>query len=126
MIARFDGKQIAWPEPTHGDPNSLAVQAGKIKPWRTASEIIDWSIGTPSIFTRKKPLAENTIRRIARGIQKFIIEDSNPYILPDKTAASFLTQYYTEKTPNEAKGQSLNEPIYTIPTANRFGLVTLL
>jgi DNA (cytosine-5)-methyltransferase 1 len=124
MIARCDGREIVWPEPTHGDPKSLTVQVGKLKPWRTAAEIIDWTIGTPSIFTRKKPLAENTLRRIARGIQKFIIDDSNPFILPDKTAASFLTQYYTETTPDEVRGQSLREPIYTIPTANRFGLVT--
>lgn len=124
MVARCDGKQIVWPQPTHGDQNSLEVQAGRLKPWRTASEIIDWSIGTPSIFERKKPLAENTLRRIARGIQKFIIDDHNPYILSDKNAASFLTQYYTETNPDEVRGQSLREPIYTIPTANRFGLVT--
>ncbi|WP_284037432.1 DNA cytosine methyltransferase [Neobacillus sp. 114] len=124
MIARCDGNPIVWPEPTHGDPHSLAVQTGRLKPWRTASEIIDWSIGTPSIFERKKPLAENTMRRIARGIQKFIIEDPNPYVLPDKEAAAFLTQYYTETNPDEVRGQSLREPIYTIPTANRFGLVT--
>lgn len=124
MIARCDGKPITWPQPTHGDPQSLAVQTGRLKPWRTASEIIDWDIGTPSIFERKKPLAENTMRRIARGIQKFIIEDQKPYILPDKAAAAFLTQYYTETNPDEVRGQSLREPIYTIPTANRFGLVT--
>jgi DNA (cytosine-5)-methyltransferase 1 len=122
MIARCDGKTIEWPKPTHGDPNSLEVQAGRLRPWRTASEIIDWDIGTPSIFERKKPLAENTMRRIARGIQKFIINDPNPYVIPNK--AAFLTQYYTETNPDEVRGQSLREPIYTIPTANRFGLVT--
>jgi DNA (cytosine-5)-methyltransferase 1 len=122
MIARCDGKPIEWPKPTHGDANSLEVRAGRLKPWRTASEIIDWNIGTPSIFERKKPLAENTLRRIARGIQKFILDDSNPFVIPNK--AAFLTQYYTETNPGEVRGQSLREPIYTIPTANRFGLVT--
>jgi DNA (cytosine-5)-methyltransferase 1 len=122
LIARCDGNQIVWPEATHGDPNSLAVQVGKLKPWRSSSEIIDWSIGTPSIFERKKPLAENTLRRIARGIQKFIIDDPNLFIVPNK--AAFLTQYYTETNPSEVRGQSLRNPIYTIPTANRFGLVT--
>jgi DNA (cytosine-5)-methyltransferase 1 len=122
MIARCDGKPIEWPKPTYGDPNSLEVQAGRLKPWRTASEIIDWDIGTPFIFERKKPLAENTMRRIARGIQKFIIGDPKPFIIPNK--ASFLTQYYTETNPDEVRGQSPREPIYTIPTANRFGLVT--
>lgn len=124
MIARCDGKPIVWPQPTHGDPRSLEVIVGKLKPWRTSSEIIDWNIGTPSIFNRKKPLASNTLRRIARGIQKFVIDDPNPYILPDNSAASFLTQYYTETNSSEVRGQSLKDPIYTIPTANRFGLVT--
>jgi len=122
MIARCDGKRIVWPEPTHGDPKSPAVQRGKLKPWKTSSEIIDWEVGTPSIFTRKKSLAENTLRRIARGIQKFIIDEPNPFIIP--YGAAFLTQYYTETNPGEVRGQSLRDPIYTIPTANRFGLVT--
>lgn len=122
MIARCDGRPIEWPKPTHGDPNSLEVKAGRLKPWCPAGEIIDWDIGTPSIFERKKPLAENTMRRIARGIQKFVIDDPNPYVIPNKGA--FLTQYYTETNPDEVRGQSLREPIYTIPTANRFGLVT--
>jgi DNA (cytosine-5)-methyltransferase 1 len=99
-----------------------AVQSGKLKPWRAASEIIDWSIGTPSIFQRKKPLAANTMRRISLGIQKFILKENEPFQAPDG-ALSFLTQYYTETNPGEVRGQTLREPIYTIPTANRFGLV---
>lgn len=63
MVARCDGKPINWPIPTHGDPKSLEVKKGKLRSWRTASEIIDWTIGTPSIFDRKKPLADNTMRR---------------------------------------------------------------
>ncbi|MGP8847105.1 DNA cytosine methyltransferase, partial [Enterobacter hormaechei] len=69
MVMRRDGKPIVWPEPTHGDPKSPAVQAGRLAPWRTAAECIDWTIPAPSIFDRKKPLAENTLKRIARGIQ---------------------------------------------------------
>ncbi|WP_428909436.1 DNA cytosine methyltransferase [Niallia sp. Krafla_26] len=121
MIARCDGKPIVWPKPTNGDPNSLAVQVGKLKPWRTASEIIDWNIGTPSIFERKKPLAKNTMLRISRGIQKFIIEADNPYIVEDK--ACFIQHYYTHQG-KETRASGLDEPIATIPTANRFGLVT--
>ena len=151
MIARCDGLPIKWPEPTHGDPQSLEVQLGLKQPWRTAAEIIDWKIGTPSIFDRKKPLAENTLRRIARGIQKFVIDNPQPYIVrigqtgfgkdrlqyqlekPLTTITTkaehclvtpFLAQYYTETNPKETRGQLLTEPIYTIPTANRFGLVT--
>ena len=125
MIARCDGKPIVWPETTHSHPESLEVQRGIKKAWRTAGEIIDWSIGTPSIFDRKKPLAENTMKRIARGIKKFVIDTEQPFIIQDENlAASFLTQYYTETNANEVRGQSLDDPIYTIPTANRFGLVT--
>lgn len=125
MIARCDNKPIVWPDPTHGHPESLDVKRGMKKPWRTASEIIDWSIGTPSIFERKKPLAENTMKRIARGIKKFVIDAKEPFIIKNKAlSASFLTQYYTETKEDEVRGQSLTHPIYTIPTANRFGLVT--
>lgn len=81
LVARCDGRPIIWPEPTHGDPNGEAVKNGRLKPWRTAAEIIDWSIPCPSIFGRKKPLAENTMRRIARGIQKFVIESPQPFIV---------------------------------------------
>lgn len=121
MIARCDGKEIVWPKPTHGDPNSLEVQAGRLKPWRTASEIIDWDIGTPSIFDRKKPLAENTMLRISRGVQKFIVDSEKPYIVDNK--ACFIQHYYTHQG-SETRASSLDEPIATIPTANRFGLVT--
>lgn len=121
MIARCDGKPIVWPEPTHGDPEHIEVRCGLLKPWRTAAECIDWSIPCPSIFERKKPLAEKTLERIARGIQKFVIEADEPYILNDK--AMFLQHYYGQQG-DEIRGSGLNEPVATIPTANRFGLVT--
>lgn len=121
MIARCDGKSIVWPQPTHGDPNSLIVKAGKLKPWRTASEIIDWNIGTPSIFERKKPLAKNTMLRISRGIQKFVVDSDKPYIVDGK--ACFIQHYYTHQG-NETRASGLDEPLATVPTANRFGLVT--
>lgn len=81
LVARCDGLPIVWPEPTHGAPESPEVLAGKRKPWRTAAEIIDWSIPCPSIFERKKPLAENTLRRIARGIQRFVIDNPRPFVV---------------------------------------------
>ncbi len=121
MIARCDGCSIEWPEPTHGNPGELNVQLGLKKPYRTAGEIIDWSIPAPSIFTRKKPLAENTMIRIARGIKRFLLEADKPYIANDK--ACFIQHYYTHRGP-ETRGSSLDEPLATIPTANRFGLVT--
>jgi DNA (cytosine-5)-methyltransferase 1 len=82
MIARRDGRPIVWPEPTHGKPGSAEVLSGKRLPWRTAAEIIDWSIPCPSIFERKKPLADKTLRRIAHGIMKFVVNNPRPFIVP--------------------------------------------
>lgn len=81
MVMRCDGKKITWPVATHGEPNTLPVQRGELRPWRTAAECIDWSIPCPSIFDRKKPLAENTMKRIARGIERFVINNPNPFIV---------------------------------------------
>ncbi|MEK5480330.1 DNA cytosine methyltransferase [Paenibacillus sp. FSL R5-0407] len=125
LVARRDGRRIVWPEPTHGDPASTEVKNGKLKPWRTAAEIIDWSIQCPSIFVRKKPLAENTMRRIARGIQRFVIDNPDPYFAHRDNvwrAASFLTQYHSYD--DSARGQTMNRPLLTQDTSNRYGLVT--
>lgn len=81
MVARCDGLPIVWPEPTHGDPKSAAVLSGKLLPWRTAAECIDWSIPCPSIFERKRPLAENTLRRIAEGIRRYVLGKAEPFIV---------------------------------------------
>lgn len=81
LIARCDGQPIAWPEPTHGNPAKLNFKKSGLKKWKTAADIIDWSIPCPSIFDRKKPLAENTLRRIARGIQRYVINNPKPFIV---------------------------------------------
>ena len=81
LVARCDGQPIVWPEPTHAAPGSLAIKAKKLKPWRTAAECIDWSIPAPSIFERKKPLAEATCRRIAKGIMRYVVEAKEPFIV---------------------------------------------
>ncbi len=73
LIARCDGAPIVWPAPTHG-PGRL--------PYRTAAECIDWSIPCPSIFGRAKPLAENTLRRIAHGIRRYVVNAAEPFIVP--------------------------------------------
>lgn len=122
LIARRDRKPIAWPVPTHGDPKSLEVKSGALKPWRTAGEIIDWSIPSKSIFDRKKDLSENTLKRIARGIEKFIINCENPYVV-NEAEADFLISYHTERKDGEVRGISLDKPIHTLDTSNRFGLV---
>ncbi len=94
MIARCDGRPIVWPERTHAPRDSEEVKSGKCKPWRSAAEVIDFSRPTPSIFATKKeikdrygvnarrPLKENTLRRIARGLDKFVIKSAEPFIVP--------------------------------------------
>lgn len=121
LIARCDGKPITWPDATHDEPNSINVQLGLKKAYRTAADVIDWSLPTPSIFTREKPLADNTLLRIARGIKKFVVESERPYIINNK--AHFIQHYYTHQG-QETRASSPHEPLATIPTANRFGLVT--
>ncbi|EBB9312899.1 DNA cytosine methyltransferase [Salmonella enterica] len=111
MVARCDGQPVTWPEPTHADPKSEAVKSGRLKPWRTAAECIDWSIPAPSIFARKKPLAENTLKRIARGIQRFVIDSEQPYIVP------FIVKCNHTSSKSEYdcfRGQGLLEPLQTI------------
>lgn len=81
LIARRDGLQIKWPEPTHGHPDSIQVQKGFLKPWRTAAECIDWSLDCPSIFTRKRPLATATLERIASGLKKFVFNNQKPFVV---------------------------------------------
>jgi DNA (cytosine-5)-methyltransferase 1 len=74
IIARSDGEPIVWPEPTHGP--------GRPLPWRTAAECIDWTIPCPSIFARKKPLADATQHRVAEGLRRFVLESPRPFIAP--------------------------------------------
>lgn len=183
LIARCDGQPIVWPTPTHGAPGSVEVKARIRKPWRTAAECIDWTIPAPSIFSRDRPLAEATLRRIARGVRRYVIEERRPFVVPlrgtskshtsvhsvdaplstisaqgnhhalitafltkhfggNYTGAgapldepmhtitatdhhaltmAFLTKYYGEGS----QDQSLADPLHTIPTVDRFGLVTV-
>jgi DNA (cytosine-5)-methyltransferase 1 len=81
LVARRDGIPIQWPVATHGAPDSIGVRTGKLKPYRTAAECIDWSLECPSIFTRKRPLAEATLRRIAKGIMRYVVDSANPFIV---------------------------------------------
>lgn len=79
LIGRRDGEPIRWPQPTHG--------AG-LQPYVTAADCIDWTIPCPSIFERKKPLADATCRRIARGIKRYVIDAAEPFIVPSRDAAA--------------------------------------
>lgn len=116
LIARRDGLKIKWPEPTHGDPKSIQVKKGILKPWRTAAECIDWSIECPSIFNRNRPLAKATMDRIAAGINKFVINNENPYIVNDTTPV--LTECANA---SNKRSMPINEPLRTICAQTKGG-----
>lgn len=111
LIARCDNEPIVWPEATHGDPKNPETKAKKLKPWHTAAECIDWGIPCPSIFERDKPLAENTLRRIALGIKKYVIDTKEPFIVQVNHSGDCF------------RGQSLNEPVSTLTAKHGFGVV---
>lgn len=93
LIARCDGLPIIWPAPTHGKPGTPEVLSGKLQPWRTAAEIIDWSLPCPSIFDSSeeimakhglravRPLKDATLRRIARGVMRYVVEAAEPFLI---------------------------------------------
>lgn len=112
IIARSDGKKIIWPEATHAPKDTIEVAIGEKKPYRTAAECIDWSIPAQSIFEREKPLAENTLRRIARGIKKFVIDNPKPFIVT------------VNHTGDNFRGQSIDEPLKTVTAKHGYGIVT--
>ena len=194
LVARCDGKPIVWPNPTYGPRDSEDVKNGKLLPWRSAAEIIDWSLPSYSIFASKqeikekygvnavRPLAENTLRRVIRGVDKFTIRSGKPFLVecnhsgnghiwetdkPVNTitgkftgglcepiiapvtfsntngsvgypanwpvhtirtagsqvlAAANLIQYHTEQT-ESVRGKELTEPMMTVDSSNRYGLV---
>jgi DNA (cytosine-5)-methyltransferase 1 len=106
LVARCDGEPIVFPAATHGPPDSLPVKAKKLKSYRTAAECIDWDTHCPSIFTRERPLAEATMRRIAKGMMRYVVNAADPFIVP-------LTHQGGDRI------ESLHEPFRTITGANR-------
>ena len=97
VIARCDGQPIQWPEPTHGPG---------LQPYRAAAECIDWSIECPSIFGRKRPLAEATLRRIARGVMRYVVHARQPFLV--------VTLRGTEDSHIAASARSAAEPLRTV------------
>lgn len=121
LIARRDGEKIVWPKPTHGDPRSDAVKSGALLPWRAAAEILDWSLPCPSIFLTadeaktigvKRPLAEATMARIAKGVKRYVIDAAEPFVVTINHAGARF------------RGQGVGEPFKTITGArDAHGLV---
>nr|DAL88872.1 MAG TPA: DNA cytosine methyltransferase [Caudoviricetes sp.] len=117
-IFRRDGKPISWPDQTHSKTGNCFPK------WKACGDYIDWSDLGKSIFDRKKPLAEATMKRIANGVKKYIIDNPHPYIVRNDKAIAFMIQYHGETRAGDSRGQLLSEPIRTIDTSNRYALVT--
>ena len=156
LVARCDGRPVVWPERTHDKDG-----ADGLPKWRAAAEVIDWTQPCYSIFATKediksrygvtvvRPLADNTMRRVIRGVDKFVIKAKTPYIVPwtvTNTCNSVgspvtapvhtvttagnqlllspaLIQYHTEQSEN-VRGQSVTETLRTVDASNRYGLVS--
>ena len=114
IIMRRDKKPIVWPKATHAPANDNRVLSGKLQPYRTAAECIDWSIKCPSIFERDRELADATKRRIAHGVMRYVVNAAHPFIV--NTANSKTTG----RGPN---AWTEEEPLRTVTTANGFAAV---
>ncbi|VTT98910.1 dna methyltransferase : C-5 cytosine-specific DNA methylase OS=Paenibacillus sp. P22 GN=BN871_EA_00080 PE=3 SV=1: DNA_methylase: DNA_methylase: DNA_methylase [Gemmataceae bacterium] len=114
LVARNDGEPIAWPEPTHGDPKKIGrdLFSGDLLPWRTAAGCIDWSVPCPSIFDRKKPLAEKTMKRIAMGVKRYVLDNPRPFIVTVNHGR------------DEFRGRSIEEPFATVTGSRGDAVVT--
>lgn len=153
LIARRDGRPIVWPKPTHSRDG-----AGGLKRWRSAAEIIDWTVPMYSIFATRKdikerfgvnvvrPLADNTLRRVIRGVDKFTLKSGKPFLVecnhsgsghmwdmegPVRTVtqkctqgvcAASLIQYHTEQS-EHVRANGVTEPLPTVDASNRYGMV---
>ena len=118
IVARNDGAQISWPTPTHGKPESGLIKV------KTAADIIDWSIPVKSIFNRPRPIAEKTLIRIAKGIEKEIINNPDPFVVPREHVAPFITEHANG---SNQRNMALNEPLRTLCAqvkGGHFALVT--
>lgn len=159
LVARCDDKPIVWPERTHAPRDSEEVRNGKLKPWRSAAEIIDWTLARYSIFKSKeeikaeygvnaiRPLADNTLRRIIRGVDKFTIKSGKPFLVecnhggdghtrdivePLNTLTGRYTggvctpvmAPFTVTNTSNSVGSPASEPVHTITTAGNQMLVS--
>ena len=133
LIARCDGRPIVWPKPTHSRNGGNGL-----KRWIPAADIIDWNLPTYSIFatrrdlkerygvTAVRPLAENTLRRVIRGVDRFTIRSGKPFFVriprSDRygVAAAHLVEYFSD-------GRPLNvaEPLHTVTSHDKEALVAV-
>lgn len=142
-VFRRDGRDIVWPEPTHSRNGGNGL-----KKWEPIYKYLDLGNPGKSVFGRKKPLAEKTMKRIARGLDRFVFRSPQPFIVqvnhgggnfrgqsihePLQTVTRkhgfglvtpLLVQYHSETTKSGVRGQKVTQPLQTIDTSNRYGLV---
>lgn len=148
LIARCDGRPIVWPKPTHG-------KGKRLEPFKTAADCMDWKLPTPSIFLTKeegraikvrRPLAEATMARIAKGVKRYVLGSAKPFIVPIANyngsviahdideplrtitaspkggsfalVSAFLAKHYTGVI-----GHEIDKPIGTVTTVDHHSLV---
>jgi len=114
VIVRFDGLPIVWPAPTHGRPEADGKVPSGLLLWRTAAECIDWSIPCPSIFTRRKDLVENTLKRVARGVMRYVVNAEKPFLVSVARGGTTGRAPYT---------WSPDEPLRTQKATPEYGVV---
>lgn len=140
LQARRDGLPITWPAPTHYNPNAKLpkdrqarkaelARRRRLKPWRTAAnDVIDFSIPGRSIFGRAKPLADATLRRVARGVKRFVLDNPKPFIVNGYRIASVGFRSGAVDDPGfviplthhgDSRVHARDEPLPTITCANR-------
>ncbi len=112
LVARRDGHPIVWPKPTHNERGTDGL-----KPWRTAAECIDWTLPCPSIFDRKRPLADATLRRIAKGVMRYVVEAAEPFIVPlhnGLIVPTLVQTGYGEREGQQPRVPGIEKPLGTL------------
>lgn len=135
LVARRDGRPVVWPERTHAPADSEEVRSGKCKPWRSAAEILGWNEPMYSIFASRqeikeqygvnaqRPLADNTMRRIIRGVDKFTIKSGDPFIVPTVVGTNKMNLVdpilapATLSNTGGSVGAPIDKPVHTIRSA---------
>jgi len=125
LVARCDGLPIVWPEPSHADPAKIGkgLFDQHLLPYRTAAECVDWTLPCHSIFLTKaearaqglrciRPLAENTMKRIAMGLKRFVLDNPRPFLVTVNHGGDHF------------RGRSIDEPVGTLTGKNGYGVVS--
>lgn len=132
---------LVFPEPTHAKNPEKTLFGEPLQPWKPVREVLDLEDEGVSIFGRKKPLVEATLRRILAGLYKFVAGGETAFLTKafsgdpegkcssiDKPAGSvtakdhhqFITTYY-----KHGSAHSLQAPAPTVPTKDRISLISV-